>query len=171
MKRLENTREFRSSGAVCDNECPDEIAAQDLNDPVGHASDTHLEDPGRFSDGLLRIESRGKYGFVDKAGKIVIPCKFGVALPFKEGLAPASIDPSGDSGRSAEPYGYIDKTGKFVIPPQFESASRFSEGLAFVRDRKGIGGFIDHTGKVVIPVPSGFASDFHDGAAAVGETI
>jgi hypothetical protein len=122
----------------------------------------------------LLIKSRGKYGYLDKLGKLAVPCKFGSAEPFKEGVAPVSLDPEGDIGSSfglKQSFGYIDKTGKFVIPPNFKSAAQFSEGLALVTDKKGGGGFIDHTGKIVIPVPHGFANDFHDGVAAVGETL
>ena len=50
-----------------------------------------------------------KWGFIDKAGKMVIPPQFANVNDFHEGLAAASV---GDK------WGYIDKTGKFVINPQ-----------------------------------------------------
>lgn len=49
------------------------------------------------------VGTKGKYGFVDKMGKEVIPPKFDFAFRFQEGLAPVRIN-----GK----WGVIDKTGK-----------------------------------------------------------
>lgn len=85
------------------------------------------------------VPGSGKYGYMDRTGKIVISPQFGCADPFSEGLARVSIN---------NKNGYIDKTGKFVIPPQFDVASSFSGGLAEVRlgDKSG---YIDKTGNFV----------------------
>ena len=40
-----------------------------------------------LSDGLARIERDGKYGFIDKTGKVVIPLNYDDAWYFSEGLA------------------------------------------------------------------------------------
>ena len=61
-----------------------------------------------FSEGLVSVEQNGKVGFIDKAGKQIIPPRYDGAQPFSEGLAAVRI-----KGK----YGYIDKTGKMVIPP------------------------------------------------------
>ena len=74
-----------------------------------------------FSEGLVSVEQNDKVGFIDKAGKQVIPPRYADAQPFSEGLAAVRI-----KGK----YGYIDRSGKMVIPPQFEDAGPFSEGLA-----------------------------------------
>ena len=88
---------------------------------------------------LFPVEIGGKWGYIDKAGKIVINPQFDDAFDFSEGLAPVAI---GDE------WGYIDKGGKFVINPQFDGALVFSEGLAMV----GIGdkfGYIDKAGNYI----------------------
>ena len=49
----------------------------------------------------------GKYGFVDKSGKQVIPCVYDYAWNFSDGLAPVKLN-----GKC----GFVDKIGKEVIP-------------------------------------------------------
>ena len=61
-----------------------------------------------FSEELVSLEQNGKVGFIDKAGKQVIPPRYQNAGPFSEGLAAVMI-----KGK----YGYIDRSGKMVIPP------------------------------------------------------
>lgn len=174
LQKLEGTKEFLSSGSVWDYGAADQLVAESQNKTRAQNSNTLAENSGRFSDGLLLVSSRNKYGYLNKLGQQVIPCKFESALPFKEGLAPVSLDPEGDwnaRSRTKQSFGYIDKAGKFAIAPIFEYAAQFSEGLAAVKGKKGGGGFIDRTGRIVIPIPGGFADDFHDGAAAVGEHL
>ena len=56
-----------------------------------------------FSERLARVVKNGKYGFVDKKGKIVIPLKYDNAGSFSEGLAWVEKD-----GKE----GFVDKKGK-----------------------------------------------------------
>lgn len=173
-QKLEGTKEFPSSGSVWCHGAADQIVAENQDETRIQFSNTVNEDKGRFSEGLLLVSSKNKYGYLNKLGQQVIPCKFVSALPFKEGLAPVSLDPATDwskSSLSKQSFGYIDKAGKFAIAPIFEYAAQFSEGLAAVKGKKGGGGFIDRTGRIVIPIPGGFADDFHDGVAAVGEHL
>jgi hypothetical protein len=88
---------------------------------------------------LAAVRLDGKWGYIDKAGEIVIQARFRGVGYFSEGLAPVlpGYSPWGSL------WGYIDKAGKFVIEPQFSDAESFSEGLAAValnaadkRDRK-----------------------------------
>jgi hypothetical protein len=96
-----------------------------------------------------RVKQNGKWGYIDKTGLVVIPCKFDGAEDFSEGLAAVVIK---------EKWGYIDKTGKVVIPPRFLSGYPFSSGMALVvtkefkKDRYQMHklGYIDRSGKLVI---------------------
>ena len=97
---------------------------------------------GTYYEGLAIVGYRRKYGFIDKAGKEVIPIKYDEAWDFSEGLARVKLN---------DKWGFIDKTGKEVIPIKYDYAERFSEGLAVVEYR-GKYGFIDKTGKEVIPI-------------------
>jgi len=92
---------------------------------------------------LYPVMVNGKWGYIDKTGKIVIDPQFDGAYNFSEGLAAVKV---GDK------WGYIDKTGKIVIDPQFYWADSFSEGLALVRVgeiKPGKWGYIDNTGRYV----------------------
>ncbi len=107
----------------------------------GHKSDFH--------DGLAKVINRetGKYGFVDKTGKVVIPIehsKYGSGgEPFHDGLALVY-----DSANAY--YGYIDRTGKLVIPYQYAEATSFKNGFGRVKlgNRWTV---IDTTGKELLP--------------------
>lgn len=117
---------------------------------------------GVLRDGLARVwnqkdDIKGRFGFVDQKGKIVIPLTFERAEDFFEGLAKVYRD-----GK----WGFIDKRGKVVIDYQFEDVARFSNGRArFVE--KGQYGFIDTDGRVAVEPRYETAYDFTDGLAAV----
>jgi len=91
------------------------------------------------TDKLFLIEKNGKWGYIDRTGKVIIRPQFEDAYYFSEGLAAVKL---GDK------LGYIDKTGRFVIKPQFNHAWDFSEGLARVTIG-GKDGYINKTGKYI----------------------
>ena len=95
--------------------------------------------PGR--EGRTGGQGCELWGFIDKTGKVVIPCQWKYGDTFSEGLAKVT-DVDGKCG-------FIDKTGKVVIPCLWEDAWSFSEGLAQVKDADGQWWIIDKTGKVV----------------------
>jgi hypothetical protein len=79
-----------------------------------------------FKEGLALVrDDNFKFGFIDKTGKLVIPCKWNTAFDFSEGLAKVE-----DHGK----FGFIDKTGRLVLPCKWELAGSFHEGLVDVRD-------------------------------------
>ena len=56
---------------------------------------------------LYLVCREGKWGYIDKTGREVIPCKYDSAVNFREGLAIVY-----KSGK----WGFIDKTGRKVAP-------------------------------------------------------
>ncbi|MBM3748509.1 MAG: WG repeat-containing protein [Acidobacteria bacterium] len=108
---------------------------------------------------LTAFESKGKWGYKDTRGRIVIPARYEVAQPFlPEGIA-AVADQSG--------WAYIDAQGREVIRPFIfdNGPDYFHEGLArFVA--QGRFGFFDRHGKVAIPARFDFALPFAEGLAA-----
>jgi hypothetical protein len=116
------------------------------------------------------VEKNGKWGFIDRTGKIVIPLQFDGANEFHEGLALVTA-----GGKRL----FIDTTGHVVITPQFDIVDNFSEGLAAVNigqtripnlgliSNPGKWGYIDQTGKLVIPLKFTHAEDFSEGLAGV----
>ena len=59
------------------------------------------------------------HGYIDTAGKVVIPVQFAGARLFSEGLAAVLV-----GGK----WGYIDRDGKMAIPPRFAEAEAFRGG-------------------------------------------
>jgi len=104
---------------------------------------------GGFNNGLLRVEKDGRYGFIDKTGKVIIPLKFQFALPFSEGLA--VINEYIPEKREDNPvWGVIDTSGKIVIPfTTYNRITSFQNGRAIFEDKDKFG-LIDKTGKVIV---------------------
>jgi WG containing repeat len=114
----------------------------------------------------------GKWGYIDKAGNMVIEPQFDCAWNHSEGLAPVNI------GRQ---LGYIDRKGNMVIEPKFAYWSRepfpkdkqhydhdiyFYDGYARIL-KDGNYGFIDSDGNIAIEPVFDQAMHFSDGLAAV----
>ena len=66
----------------------------------------------------------GKWGVIDKTGRIVIEPKFDdTRRQFMEGLLAVEIE---------KKWGFIDTIGKFIIDPMYDDAWSFSNGYAAV---------------------------------------
>ena len=65
--------------------------------------------------GLFPVYVNGKYGYIDRTGKIVVNPQFDYARDFSDGMAVVGI---GDY--LSQKYGFIDKTGKIGVNPQFD---------------------------------------------------
>jgi len=109
---------------------------------------------------LFPVRLRGKQGFIDRRGRLVIQPTFDQVYPFSDGLAGAL---------EGTRWGYISKTGEWVIPPRYFTAGMFSHDRAAVRwaasDQIG---YIDRQGRVVIEPQFDCAGDFVAGVAIVG---
>lgn len=113
----------------------------------------------------------GKFGYIDKKGKLVIKPQFDWAYAFSDGMARVRMGPAKEGK-----FGFIDKTGTLVIQPKFINAQDFSEGFACVNidgEWKGVSveggrwGFIDKSGKFVVIPNTSYVEDFSDGLAKV----
>ncbi|GEM_PF-6612316 len=111
-----------------------------------------------FTEGLGRVRINGKYGFVDKTGKLVITAKYDGAMEFKEGFAPVFLD-----GKAF----FIDKKGMDVFKKTFKSVSSFSFGVSLCAGEDGKRGFIDTKGNIVVPLTLEAAFPFSDRLTAV----
>jgi hypothetical protein len=120
-----------------------------------------------FSDGLAPVYTAvndGPAGYIDPAGKMVIPAKYAFVDKFSEGVA--MVRPLGSID-----YGYINKKGEWVIEPQFDMSLGFYEGVATVKERNADGsesfGIIDKTGKKLAQhMNYNFVGIFREGLAA-----
>jgi len=93
-----------------------------------------------FREGLSAAYKNGKWGFIDKEGKIAIPFRFTKARSFSDGLAAVAFKIR---------YGYIDKHNKTVIPFKYIDAFEFREGHANVYTSNDGYGVISKDGVVV----------------------
>jgi len=110
-----------------------------------------------FTEGLALVSRSEhgslRYGFMDRAGAIVVAVGYADAAPFAEGLAAVKL--SRELG--ANDWGYVDRAGAIAIAPRFRAAGSFSGGLAYVewvtKERFLLGGVIDRHGQVVVDKP------------------
>lgn len=63
-------------------------------------------------EGLARVEQKGKWGYANSKGELVIPCEYDDAEDFTDGLAFVEQDGL---------YGLINPEGELVVPCQFAS--------------------------------------------------
>jgi hypothetical protein len=130
---------------------------------------------GEFHQGLLRVQAAGAtdasgkrlpttYGFVDTAGKIVIPPQFMPAGEFPddpENLPVGGLD---------HDWCYFDRTGKIVIRismgERLNNANLFANGRLLVKDGF-TWGYKDAAGAWAIPAKYNDAQNFKDGVARV----
>ena len=64
-----------------------------------------------FAEGLARVWKGGLFGFVNRRGEEVIPCKYELAMDFAHGAAAVRI---GDK------WGYIDRAGEWLVEPVYD---------------------------------------------------
>jgi hypothetical protein len=129
--------------------------------------------------GPLVIKVGGKYGYVDRAGKIIANPQFDSAQEFSDGLGLVCLGKCRFFTENTTPneskHGYVDDAGKYVINPQFDNAYPFSEGLApvcvgacgYSDEASHTWGYINKEGTIVIPLQFGDANSFSEGLAAV----
>lgn len=128
------------------------------------------------SDQLILDQTfNGKYGYIDRSGKMIINPRFSQVGDFHKGLALAGTKdyPLLNKANTFQ-YGYIDKTGTFVIQEQFSEATDFddSTGLAVAcvgNSDTARCGFISTTGHFVINPQYYLAGSFINGVARVLE--
>lgn len=60
-----------------------------------------------FSEGLAPVKLKGKWGYIDRNGTLIIPAQYDDAGGFSEGLAPVK-----QKGK----WGYIDRNGTWRFP-------------------------------------------------------
>ncbi|MGN0771760.1 MAG: WG repeat-containing protein [Christensenellales bacterium] len=108
-------------------------------------------------DSIVKFCRKGRWGYKDWKGNVLIQPAFDEAFQFSEGLACVEKD---------EKLGYINAQGEWAIECKFDSATSFSEGLASVT----IGeksGYIDTQGQWVIKPIYDIATPFVEGKAIV----
>lgn len=78
-----------------------------------------------FAEGLAGVRLRGRWGWIDVRGTVVVPPRFDFVGDYRGGWAEVVID-----GRA----GVVDRTGSYVVEPRFSRAVPFSENTVLVRE-------------------------------------
>jgi hypothetical protein len=146
-----------------------------------------------IQSGAIAVRNGSLWGFINTAGKIVIPIEyegfaneygneaiFGakkdgkwgyinakgeVKIKFKYDYAAPYFEGKGLVEKK-DKWGYIDLDNKVVIPFQFDAASIFTDGVAPIL-KDGKWGYIDATGNIVITPQFSTAGSFYLGEARV----
>ncbi len=106
----------------------DEVGNKILDLPL------HIYGDSVFSEGLATVistigENRRKVGYVNKKGKLVIPCSFHYATEFSDSVAWVSFQHPSPIGTL---FYLINKEGNQKIPYPFQAVNRFVNGVAGV---------------------------------------
>lgn len=99
-------------------------------DYLDAAGKVQLTVPGRgdeFSEQLAAVDFDGKFGFIDKQGKVVIQPEFAAAQQFSNGLA--AVAPGLDKYAGS---GYINRKGELVTPTHFNEVRPAEKEYAIV---------------------------------------
>jgi WG containing repeat len=118
-----------------------------------------------FSEGCIKMNLNGQWGFVDSiSGLEIVPFKYNAAKSFSEGLAAVMKDDI----KGYEKFGFVNKAGEEVIPFVYQEvmSNGFNEGIAGVM-QNGYWGFIDRTQKTVVAFMYSDIRPFSEGLAAV----
>ncbi|MDE6189745.1 MAG: WG repeat-containing protein [Clostridia bacterium] len=116
-----------------------------------------IERPPLTETSLVKFCRKGKWGYKDWKGNVIVPPQYDEAFGFSEERGCVEME-----GK----LGYIDRKNNLVIEYKYDSATSFSEGLASVT----IGeksGYIDSDGNQVIDFIYDVATPFYDGKAIV----
>lgn len=118
---------------------------------------------GPWSEGLALLVNNDKFGYINTAGKVVVPLQFIYSRDilgdnlFHEGSARVLLD---------KKAGLVDSTGKLILPRDFDDVQPFYEGLAAVA-KKQKWGYADRLQKLRIPYTYDYAWPFNNGIARV----
>src|ERR1044071_4969794 len=129
---------------------------------------------------------KGRWGYADGSGKLIIGARFDAARPFVDGLAQVGVLDEELPEIEARPnlrWGYIDERGRVLVALRYAVLRDFSEGLAAAAvldaarpQRPALGrgsrlnlrwGYVERGGREVIPMQFLHAGDFAEGLAHV----
>ena len=124
-----------------------------------------LSDKGDWNGIAMSVQREGKWGFVDKNGVEIIPCKYDLVENFlskKDSITPVAI---GDK------FGYINMKGDITIAFDYEFAGRFSsKGLAPVVKNNKLG-FINYKGETLIDFIYDPKYEINDGKVRIKDSF
>lgn len=93
-----------------------------------------------YVDGFARVQHKGKWGFVNTDGQIVVSTQYDECKDFVNGKAEVRI---------GNKWGYVSATEKLIVSPYYDETSGFSTGSGCVR-KGNLWGFVSAVGKEIV---------------------
>jgi WG containing repeat len=90
--------------------------------------------------GLLPVQVKGKWGYIDREGQVRIQPRFDDAWDFSDGYAAVKVK---------DRWGFVDENGAMRITPRFDAVDSFGGGIAAV-SWNDLWGFIDRSGNFIL---------------------
>lgn len=78
---------------------------------------------GPYYEGLARVKTKLKWGFIDSTGNVVVPLKYNEVTNFDGGVAKVRVGTK---------WGLIDNKGTVLRKPTFDGIGEFVNGVAKV---------------------------------------
>ena len=126
-------------------------------------SNSQTFDLGVFRDGLARFYLNGMYGYVNRAGTIVVPAKYDDAEEFSDGLAAVQTEING-----ARKWIYINTSGTRAIQIAFTTKpGNFMKGYAPVKKTNGTYNYINKNGEQMLSSDVYSATEFYPNGCAL----
>jgi len=115
-----------------------------------------------FKDGMARIRQKGKYGYMNVLGLVIVPCQYDEVHDFSNGMAAV---------KSGGKWGFINKIGIEKIPFKYTMEPKdFSCGRAFVQGTNSKWGVIDSLNNLICQPVFEETGRFADGFALVKQS-
>ncbi len=115
---------------------------------------------------LALVWKEGQFGYIDLAGREVIPEIYDDIRGFSEGLVAVNIGASAHPPKTGGLWGFCNYDGQVVVKMQYEAVRSFHEGIAGVKQR-GRWGFINPQGEWIVPPTFEQVGDFSEGLAPI----
>lgn len=106
---------------------------------------------------LFKIVQKGKIGYINERGAVIIKPHYFNGYDFADGVAAV---------RENGFYGFIDTTGKYLIKPQYDFATNFVNGLTVVY-KEGQPYFINKAGTLTFPTVYKSLAIFNNGTGII----
>lgn len=165
MRTLENKRIFIKKHMIllttiilfsCSNNKMADRSIDHVTDELKSAIKNYSEaEP--YNEGLAAVQQNGKWGYIDKLGKLIIDCKFDKVRDYVCNRAEVYID---------EKEGCIDSEGNIIVDIKYESLSFDESDSTFIvrlNDKEGV---LDYNGNVIIPLEYQETWNCHEGLRA-----
>ena len=88
----------------------------------------------------IRTDNKGKCGYVNQQGNIVVPCKYETAFPFSNGV--------GKVGKGNK-YGLVDASGREILPVKYDEIAPWGANLYRIKSGDSYG-LISNAGAVLL---------------------